>query len=239
MNGPLTRHTGKILIGVMRHGETDDNVPPGQRYTRYSDGKVVTSEGFVLSGHNDVLLTANGVQQCIVGGGNMGRYMESEGLRADELSVLCSDLPRARLTHAYATLGMGGFGSLLPPPLYTPKLRERSAGELQGWYRDVAIKQFPEVKKAFSDHTFRYPGGESLRGCGTRAGKRLVDHALKYGRSILMFGHQLSNAGAVDYLERGEVTSHAWQWKDRMTNAGFIVVLFDLETRRGTVIFHS
>lgn len=222
---------------LVRHGETPDNVKKGKAYVDRS-GRRFTSRGPVISGHNDVGLTALGALQCIDGADRMVRYLLNRGYpRYSDLSIVCSDLPRAQQTEALFTVGMRDFAPIPAKPLYTPALRERDAGELQGWVRELALRRYPDAIQAFSDHTYRYPGGESLEDCGMRAGEFIVSHVREHGRSLLVFTHEITILGVLDYLANGRVTKHAWGWKEQVPNAGFFDVLFDPDTERGEVVY--
>lgn len=237
----LTRpkeHQEKIHILLARHGETPDNVDVGEVYIDLF-GQRHVSRGFVISGHNDVLLTARGAKQCVDGGGRLVEYLLPQGRRHSELSVLCSDLPRAVQTEGFFATGMGDFASPGSEPTYTSALRERHAGRLEGWLRQDAIDRDEGVLDAFTDHTYRYPGGESLADCGTRAGEFIVSHVREHGKPVLAFAHEITILGALDYLANGQVTEGAWRFKGQVPNAGFFDVLFDPATERGEVIYYT
>lgn len=227
---------GDARIILIRHAQTPDNVRKGFPYK--VGGRTEFSKGLVISGHNRVGLTDEGVRQCTAGGERLARHLRDTGITSSEqLMLLCSDLPRTRQTLDGFVTAMPGFGLDITSAAFSEALRERDAGHWQGWLRDEALREDPSIADAFTDATYRYREGESLVDCGTRAGNFLIAVASCVTTTLVVVTHEITILGILGLFEDGEVTNRAWHRKGKVNNAEFFDIAFNRNTLRGRVTY--
>ena len=132
---------GSTRITIVRHGETEMNV------------------AFILQGHLDSPLTANGLKQA---------EMLAETIKTRKFDrFYSSDLGRAKLTANIINK------DLQYEIVENVQLRERAFGIMEGLYLKDAKKECPEVYEAYitRDPGYDVPEGESL----VKFSKRIMD----------------------------------------------------------------
>lgn len=227
---------GDLRIILVRHAETPHNVDKDLPFK--VDGTTFFSKGLAISGHDGVGLTDEGKRQCTAGGEQLARHLRRTGITsADQLMLLCSDLPRTRQTLDGFVAAMPGFGLDIEAAAFLEELRERDAGDWQGRLREEALREDPSIARAFTEATYRYRGGESLVDCGTRAGNLLSAVAATVTRNLVVVTHEITILGVLGLFEHGEVTDQAWLRKGHVKNAGFFDVTFNRRTQLGRVTY--
>ncbi|CAN7509055.1 histidine phosphatase family protein [Rhizobacter sp. LjRoot28] len=236
VNEEENRRAGERRIILIRHGQTPDNV---EKHLPYKvGGRTEFSKGPVISGHNRVGLTDEGVRQCTAGGERLARHLRDTGITSSEqLMLLTSDLPRTQQTLAKFVAAMPGFGLDLGTAKLHEELRERDAGELEGTLREEALREDPSIAQAFTDATYRYRGGESLVDCGYRAGGFLSAVARSVTKTLVVVTHEITILGVLGMFENGEVNDKAWRRKGHVGNAEFFDVAFNCNTLLGRVTY--
>jgi broad specificity phosphatase PhoE len=138
------------LNGVIlaRHGETDDNLPPGR-----------------FQGWTDTPLNDLGRRQASELGGALAQRSEPIA------SLWSSDLSRARETASIAGAAIG------LRPLLDWRLREGLRGSWEGHAFDQIKASAPDAYAAWrrADPSFRFPGGETLQDLQDRVIAALAD----------------------------------------------------------------
>ncbi|OHX11258.1 histidine phosphatase family protein [Chromobacterium sphagni] len=156
---------------LVRHGETDWN------------------REYRLQGHTDIPLNDTGLEQAA----QLAQAFWPGRHRFDALYV--SDLTRTRQTAAPLA------NKLQLSPHYTPQLRERHMGALQGLTYAEAAERIPDIyqRQQARDPDYDLAGGESLN----RFSRRILDGfasiaAMHPGQSVLAVTH----GGVLDILYR-------------------------------------
>jgi broad specificity phosphatase PhoE len=207
--------SGSQLIIFLRHGQTPDNVAPGDHYVL--DGKGHTSQGKVLSGHNSVCLTDLGQTQAQEAGQRTVKVFGRD--RMASARYVSSPQQRVRETHEGYKKG-AGFNGIALSSKDDPRLMERSAGKLTGLTREEAAKQWPGMASGsvFKEASAAYPGGtapdgtdypgESLMTLGNRACPALDEHIAENHQTLVVTAHEMTIKTVVEHLETGCTGDH-------------------------------
>ena len=138
---------GDLRIILVRHAETPHNV---DKYLPFKvDGTTFFSKGLVISGHDGVGLTDEGKRQCTAGGEQLARHLRRTGITsADQLMLLCSDLPRTRQTLDGFVAAMPGFGLDIEAAAFREELRGQAYDaviDLQGLTKSALVSRLARV----------------------------------------------------------------------------------------------
>lgn len=120
-----TSTTGGTRVFVVRHGQTDWNIAG------------------ILQGHTDISLNDTGVEQARA----LGRRLAAAGFTPENFDVVVSsDLKRCRQTLEALFDGLGA-SSVPDHAEYTPELRERCMGDVEGMHIAAAREKFGPLFK--------------------------------------------------------------------------------------------
>lgn len=210
-----------VTIYLFRHGQTNDNVDV--KSTIYDlEGNFFPSRGKVLSGHNNVSLTARGVAEAF----NSGVKTRSEKLiDFENMRWIVSPQRRARQTLA-AFLAGAEFVPNASSVSIDERLRERSAGALEGLTWSQGAEIWPEMLKGKEASVFHnvdaaYPEGESLRDVYIRA-RRCVAPFVASNEDVFLCCHELTIKAILSMLCCGLLTDDAF--KEKVANATLIAL---------------
>ncbi|POZ62690.1 histidine phosphatase family protein [Chromobacterium alticapitis] len=161
---------------------------PVTRFCLVRHGETNWNREYRLQGHTDIPLNATGQEQA-------GQL--AQAFRADHpfQALYVSDLIRTRQTAAplLAKLRLSAH--------YTPQLRERHMGALQGLTYTEAAERIPQVYQRHQarDPDYDLEGGESLHRFSARILDGLADIAARHpGQDVLIVTH----GGVLDIMYR-------------------------------------
>lgn len=218
-------------VYLIRHGQTADNVPGGEKI-HHRSGEITESPGKVLSGQNEVPLTRIGWKQAKQTGRLLKERRSAENLR--NATWMCSPQRRTRETLRGVLETFGDDGSIEAAVHFDWAIAERNAGELQGMTWETAGEHWDEMKKGreasvFHDADARYPGenGESLRMVHERAVPAL-EKTLQHSDCVAVIAHELTNKTLLAHLLDGGLNNDAFE---RTVENGKPIVLREVEGR--------
>lgn len=150
-------------------------------------GETVENAARIVQGHLDGTLSPTGIRQAQ----ELGSHLKDEGIEF----ILCGDLGRQKQTS-------DEIRRYVPVPVeYTPLLRERGGGNLEGKsYQELGVVEEADFERYCREGVGIFKSVESLESVSERA-HRVIGRVLELPqRKILTVGSGWINSGMVNIL---------------------------------------